>query len=424
MGALMLHWSKSRHVAFQSCPRNFFYSRIAAPRNPKIGALENEPSPPLIRQDVVRRTIRDLLSGTDAPRDRLDAFLGDIDQELSSMIDAEVEAKTQFLIVEKCLSNFANIVFPEIEQLPRLYVTDGNPVEFTYHEFTIWALPEVVLDRGESIDIISWRTGKADFRNHNEGWLKAGGLTCWARSELKEHQRPVVVTDIYLRDLSKFTNSFTDSELRQFVAQAKDTALSYSASARIRDFPAQPSLSTCYFCSFKSICPEYKAFSEEDYDLTTLGVSLEDAKIDRAAALTEVQGEYRSLFLSHVSEDTEDIVRPFARALEAKGITFWLDEAELTWGDSLSQGMSRGLAISEYVVCFLSERFLERGWPTAELGSAIAAQNSSGKKRLLPLFVSDTASVVAAFPLLADIKYVEWSAGSDEIIAEIRRIIG
>ena len=37
------------------------------------------------------------------------------------------------------------------------------------------------------------------------------------------------------------------------------------------------------------------------------------------------------VFLSHVSEDKEQIVRPFARALFFLGIPYWLDEAELKW---------------------------------------------------------------------------------------------
>jgi hypothetical protein len=52
------------------------------------------------------------------------------------------------------------------------------------------------------------------------------------------------------------------------------------------------------------------------------------------------------VFISHTSEDKADVARPIAEGLEAAGWTVWLDQYELTVGDSLFQRINHGLARS------------------------------------------------------------------------------
>ena len=207
------------------------------------------------------------------------------------------------------------------------------------------------------------------------------------------------------------------------MAKAKEASQAYSVSARVADFPARPDLNTCRFCNFKEICPDYAALTEINYEVDTINAAIAGVQQQREDALTGSAGEVRSVFLSHVSEDKEHIVRPFARALEAEGISYWLDEAELQWGDSLSRGINKGLAISEFVVAFLSESFITRGWTQAELGAALTAQNSTGQKKLLPIMVADRAVVIGEFPMLADLLHKNWSDGHEKIIRELKVIL-
>ena len=137
-----------------------------------------------------------------------------------------------------------------------------------------------------------------------------------------------------------------------------------------------------------------------------------------------VEGEYRSVFLSHVSEDKEQIVCPFARALDVVGIPYWLDEAELKWGTSLTRGINKGLATSDFVVPFISKKFIERGWPEAELGSALAAQMKDGSTRLLPIFVADKKEVLKEYPVLDTLIYKEWKIGINKLVKELKAIVG
>lgn len=50
------------------------------------------------------------------------------------------------------------------------------------------------------------------------------------------------------------------------------------------------------------------------------------------------------IFISHASEDKEKIVAPLTSALDAAAITYWLDSAEIGWGDSIFRKINDGLS--------------------------------------------------------------------------------
>jgi len=124
-----------------------------------------------------------------------------------------------------------------------------------------------------------------------------------------------------------------------------------------------------------------------------------------------------------VSEDKESVVRPFARALEAAGIPFWLDEAEILWGDNIVMTINDGLKISDYVVCFLSDAWVDRGWPEGEMSAAMAAEFSNGAKRVLPMMVSDGSKVLEEYPILKGKAYLKWGDGIDPAVEQIQALL-
>ena len=132
----------------------------------------------------------------------------------------------------------------------------------------------------------------------------------------------------------------------------------------------------------------------------------------------------RRVFLSHVGEDKEAIVRPFAEALERERISYWLDEAEILWGENLIAKINEGLATSDFVVCFISNKFLERKWPKAELDAAMSEEIGGGKNRVLPVLLADKEACFAQYPLLRTKLSKEWVPGKiEELIAELKRVI-
>jgi len=116
----------------------------------------------------------------------------------------------------------------------------------------------------------------------------------------------------------------------------------------------------------------------------------------------ESSGETYDVFISHASEDKEEIVRSLANALTAKGLDVWYDEFTLRIGDSLRQKIDRGLATSRVGLVVLSPAFISKGWTNYEL-DGIVTRTMSGEQILLPIWHNITKQEVIDFsPSLAD----------------------
>jgi hypothetical protein len=129
-------------------------------------------------------------------------------------------------------------------------------------------------------------------------------------------------------------------------------------------------------------------------------------------------------FISHASEDKQEIARPLAEALVAQGLRVWYDDFSLKVGDSLRASIDRGLAHSRYGVVILSNHFFAKHWPQQEL-NGLATREVGGKKVILPVWHQIGAEEVrASSPLLADRKAAKTSEGLKRVIAEILDAVG
>ena len=131
----------------------------------------------------------------------------------------------------------------------------------------------------------------------------------------------------------------------------------------------------------------------------------------------------KDVFLSHANADKEHYVRPFADALVREGVSCWLDEAEIRWGDKISAAIDQGLRNSRFVIVFLTPTFLGRNWPEAELYSALNRENSEGRTVVLPILAGDSAAVFERYPLLRDKSYQLWADGIEAIVSEFRNLL-
>ena len=126
------------------------------------------------------------------------------------------------------------------------------------------------------------------------------------------------------------------------------------------------------------------------------------------------------VFISHASEDKDEIVRDLAHALKSKGLEVWYDDFEMKIGDSLRKKIDQGLASSKMGLVVLSPAFFKKGWTNYEL-DGIVTKTNTGDQRLLPIWHNVTKQQVMDFsPSLAD--KVARSTGSytvDEIATEI-----
>lgn len=108
------------------------------------------------------------------------------------------------------------------------------------------------------------------------------------------------------------------------------------------------------------------------------------------------------VFISHASEDKNDVVRPLAHALQGEGLVVWYDEFEMKIGDSLRRKIDKGLANSRFGIVVLSKDFIKKGWTNYEL-DGIVTKAVSGEQVILPIWHNITKQEVINFsPSLAD----------------------
>jgi hypothetical protein len=107
----------------------------------------------------------------------------------------------------------------------------------------------------------------------------------------------------------------------------------------------------------------------------SLGITIRrDIQQSVSKAPTEFRGKQAErterkwdVFISHASEDKDEIARPLSKALEAAGLRVWFDEESLKLGDSLRTKIDEGLSRSTFGVIILSKHFFEKHWPQQEL---------------------------------------------------------
>lgn len=136
--------------------------------------------------------------------------------------------------------------------------------------------------------------------------------------------------------------------------------------------------------------------------------------------------DYREhdVFISHASEDKDDVVRPLAMALKNEGLSVWYDEFELKIGDSLRRKIDKGLAKSRFGIVVLSRSFIKKGWTNYELDGMIT-RVVGGEQVLLPIWHDITKQEVVDYsPSIAD-KVARNTANFtvEEIAQEIAELI-
>ncbi len=143
-----------------------------------------------------------------------------------------------------------------------------------------------------------------------------------------------------------------------------------------------------------------------------------------SAPVYERSTQSYDVFISHASEDKDEIARPMAAALQAQGLKVWYDEFTLRIGDSLRRKIDEGLANSRIGLVVLSPSFLGKGWTNHEL-DGIVTRSVTGEQVLLPIWHKISKQEVISYsPSLAD-KLARNTATHtiDEIAAEIAELI-
>jgi hypothetical protein len=75
----------------------------------------------------------------------------------------------------------------------------------------------------------------------------------------------------------------------------------------------------------------------------------------------------KTIFLSHASEDKDEVARPLAIMLRKRGYSVWFDEFTLKLGDSLRRSIDSGLGKCDFGIVVLSPSFFAKEWTQKEL---------------------------------------------------------
>jgi hypothetical protein len=129
------------------------------------------------------------------------------------------------------------------------------------------------------------------------------------------------------------------------------------------------------------------------------------------------------VFISHASEDRKDVALPVARLLKERGLKVWLDDFELTLGDSLRRSIDHGLSHSKFGVIILSPDFFRKEWSAREL-DGLLAREEDGEKVILPVWHRVSQADLLRFsPLLAGRLSISTSRGLEAVADAILHVV-
>jgi len=93
-----------------------------------------------------------------------------------------------------------------------------------------------------------------------------------------------------------------------------------------------------------------------------------------------------SIFLSHNSKD-KPWVRKLADRLTSDGVVVWIDEAELSIGDSLIEKIAEGIQEMRFVAAVISNNSIGSSWVQKELSLAMSKEIKGRQVTVLPLLI-------------------------------------
>lgn len=133
------------------------------------------------------------------------------------------------------------------------------------------------------------------------------------------------------------------------------------------------------------------------------------------------------VFISHASEDKENLVRALAKQLnDVYRVNVWYDEFTLEYGDSLINSIEKGLRESKYGVVILSKNFFKKVWTERERVSLETKELLLNRKVIIPIWYKITREEVAEYSFtLADkfAIYIGDSFDVDELAIKIIKVI-
>lgn len=126
------------------------------------------------------------------------------------------------------------------------------------------------------------------------------------------------------------------------------------------------------------------------------------------------------VFISHASEDKEEIARPLFAACERLGIKAFLDEAHIGWGENFTKKINTALGAARTILVVVSSNSVSKDWPLAEINTALAFE-VEGKKRVLAVVVGKPD--LTKLPLIKTKNHVTWTGDAEAVARRLRALL-
>lgn len=123
------------------------------------------------------------------------------------------------------------------------------------------------------------------------------------------------------------------------------------------------------------------------------------------------------VFISHASEDKDEIARPIFEACVKLGVKAFLDEAHIGWGQSFTEKINTALGSARTVLAIISSNAVNKEWPIVEVNTALSLE-VNGHKKVVPLLVGKPD--LAKLPLIRGKDSMQWNGDAHAVAARLK----
>ncbi len=303
MGTLqnLFSWSKSRDEKFRECPRQYYYHHYGSwggwdarsdPKARELYTLKNLKSRQMWMGEVVHHTVEMALKHYQSTRELpIDAFLTQLTQrmrrEFRESRDKKYRERPGKVLglyeheyevdipdekwaqghdtARKCLTTFANIIFPErVKPIP---VKDWKLIEtmqtFDFESSKIYVKIDFAYQAPDgTLMIVDWKTGRSEDVD-NEIQLDCYGL--FSRDYFKIPTESIQTVECNLnsgketvRKMIEAKMDFAKHYIRNSIMGMKKALRDPEKnSAQEEDFPFTENEQTCRWCNFRKVCAKW-----------------------------------------------------------------------------------------------------------------------------------------------------------------------
>ncbi len=253
-----------------------------------------------------------------------------------------------------------------------------------------------------------------------------GSVRCRFRFRIHfDYDANATFLSAYISD-AEYSTDLADS----FLDHAKDVAASAPKSVLSSGLPGDPLISgrDLRFAGRVFLYIDADIPESEAEHLLSFGKQRGLAPVIRGRnyAIARTREDKPVAFISYDSRDRADIAKPLAYRLAVFGCPVWFDEFSLRVGDSLRESIERGLRECEKCILVVSPNFLANaGWTKTEFNAIFTREVLEKNHVILPVWVDVTKQEVYEYsPSLADRYAITWDRGLEEVVQEIRRVVG